>query len=63
MTEQTKHKISIRLKGRKKLAITKLRISKAMTNKPKTKEHKENISKAMKDFFNKKQEENKHERN
>ena len=47
MNAQTRHKISISMKGRKKLATTKRKISEALKGKTKTKEHKENISKGM----------------
>ena len=50
MTEETKKKISVRLKGRKKLATHCLRISPSLQGLPKTKEHKEHLSASLKKF-------------
>lgn len=54
MDELTKKKISMKLKGKKKLATTKYRISRAMRGKKKSEKHKENISIAMNEYYNKK---------
>lgn len=50
MTEETKKKISMRLKGRKKLATHCQRISQSLQGLPKTKEHKEHLSASLKKF-------------
>lgn len=51
MDEQTKRKISYKLRGRKKPARTKWLISKTMKGKPKSEQHKQAISEAMKLFW------------
>lgn len=51
MTEQTKFKISIKLRGRKKSAITKKKISNALKGVKKSKEHKQSIADAMTYFW------------
>ena len=48
MNEQTKHKISLALRGRKKSAVTRKRISQAMKRYRKTPQHKQAIAEAMK---------------
>ena len=48
MNEQTKFKISMALRGRKKSAVTRKRISQAMKRHRKTPQHKQAISEAMK---------------
>ena len=48
MNEQTKHKISMALRGRKKSAVTRKRISQAMKRFCKTPQHKQAIAEAMK---------------
>lgn len=48
MNEQTKHKISLTLRGRKKSAVTRKRISQAMKRYRKTLQHKQAIAEAMK---------------
>ena len=48
MNEQTKHKISLALRGRKKSAVTRKRISQAMKRYHKTPQHKQAIAEAMK---------------
>jgi hypothetical protein len=48
MNEQTKHKISLTLRGRKKSAVTRKRISQAMKRYRKTPQHKQAIAEAMK---------------
>ena len=53
MNEQTKRKIAYALRGRKKSATTKL-ISQALRNQPKTKQHKQAISEAMKALWQRK---------
>lgn len=47
MNEQTKHKISMALRGRKKSAVTRKRISQAMKRYRKTPQHKQAIAEAM----------------
>ncbi|MCD7938935.1 MAG: hypothetical protein LUH50_02025 [Bacteroides intestinalis] len=47
MDEVTKKKISYKLRGQKKQARTKLLISRALTGKQKTEEHRQAISAAM----------------
>ena len=44
MNEQTKHKISMALRGRKKSAVTRKRISQAMKRYRKTPQHKQAIA-------------------
>ena len=51
MNEQTKRKISYKLRGRKKPARTKWLISKTMTGIQKSEQHKQAISEAMKLFW------------
>ena len=48
MNEQTKHKISLALCGRKKSAVTRKRISQAMRKLRKSPQHKQAIAEAMK---------------
>lgn len=48
MNEQTKHKISLALRGRKKSAVTRKRISQAMRKLRKSPQHKQAIAEAMK---------------
>lgn len=48
MNEQTKHKISLALRGRKKSAVTRKRISQAMKRYRKTPQHKQAIAETMK---------------
>lgn len=47
----TKKKIAYKLKGRKKLARTKILISRAMSGRPKTNEHRQAISDGMKRYW------------
>ena len=47
MNEQTKHKISMALRGRKKSAVTRKRISQAMKRYRKSEQHKQAIAEAM----------------
>lgn len=47
MNEQTKHKISLALRGRKKSAVTRKRISQAMRKLRKSPQHKQAIAEAM----------------
>ena len=54
MNEQTKRKISYKLRGRKKPARTKWLISKTMKGKLKSEQHKQAINEAMKLFWEKK---------
>lgn len=51
MDEQTKRKISYKLRGRKKPSRTKWLISKTMKGKQKSELHKQAISEAMKLFW------------
>ena len=51
-TEETKKKISVRLKGRKKLANHCKHISQSLQGLKKTKEHKEHLSASLKAFHN-----------
>ncbi|EXY19537.1 hypothetical protein [Bacteroides fragilis] len=51
MDEIIKKKISYKLRGRKKQARTKLLISRAMSGKPKTEQHKQAISESMKRYW------------
>lgn len=51
MDEQTKRKISYKLRGRKKPVRTKWLISKTMKGKQKSEQHKQAISEAMKLFW------------
>ncbi len=48
MNEQTKFKISMALRGRKKSAVTRKRISQAMRKQRKSPEHRLAISEALK---------------
>ena len=57
MNEQTKKKISYKLRGRKKGATHKKRISLAMKRLKRTEEHNKAISEAMKIIWKKKKEE------
>lgn len=50
MKDETKKKISIRLRGRKKLATHCKHISQSLKRLKKTKEHKEKISASMKEY-------------
>ena len=54
MNEQTKHKISMALRGRKKSAVTRKRISQAMKRYRKTPQHKQAIAEAMKALWQEK---------
>lgn len=47
----TKNKIAYKLRGRKKMARTKMLISRAMSGKSKTEKHKQAISDAMKRYW------------
>ena len=51
MNEQTKHKISMALRGRKKSAVTRKRISQAMKRYRKTPQHKQAIAEAMRTIW------------
>lgn len=51
MNELTKRKISLKLKGRKKLATTRKRISQALKGKKKSEDHKHNISEGMTTYW------------
>ena len=53
MDEITKHKISLKLRGRRKSATHRKHISQALKGVPKTKEHKEHIGESMKGKWNK----------
>lgn len=53
MNEQTKHKISLTLRGRKKSAVTRKRISQAMKRYRKTPQHKQAIAEAMRTVWQK----------
>lgn len=50
MKEEVKRKISMRLRGRKKLATHCKHISQALRRLKKTKEHKEKISASLKEY-------------
>ena len=54
MDEQTRRKIAYTLRGRKKSATTKKLIIQALKNQPKTKQHKQAISEAMKALWQRK---------
>ena len=54
MDEQTRRKIAYTLRGRKKSATTKKLNSQALKNQPKTKQHKQAISEAMKALWQRK---------
>ena len=54
MNEQTKHKISLALRGRKKSAVTRKRISQAMKRYRKTPQHKQAIAEAMRTLWQEK---------
>lgn len=54
MNEQTKHKISMALRGRKKSAVTRKRISQAMKRYRKTPQHKQAIAEAMRTVWQEK---------
>lgn len=58
MNEQTKHKISMALRGRKKSAVTRKRISQAMKRYRKTPQHKQAIAEAMKALWQEKNNKN-----
>ena len=58
MNEQTKHKISLALRGRKKSAVTRKRISQAMKRYRKTPQHKQAIAEAMKALWQEKNNKN-----
>ena len=58
MNEQTKHKISMALRGRKKSAVTRKRISQAMKRYSKTPQHKQAIAEAMKALWQEKNNKN-----
>ena len=51
MNEQTKHKISLALRGRKKSAVTRKRISQAMRKLRKSPQHKQAIAEAMRTIW------------
>lgn len=51
MNEQTKYKISLALRGRKKSAVTRKRISQAMKRYRKTTQHKQAIAEAMRTLW------------
>ena len=53
MNEFTKHKISLSMRGRKKLAIHKRKISEALKDRSLSPQHKNNISKSMKEAWKK----------
>lgn len=48
MNEYIKHKISLSMRGKRKLATHKRNISEALKNRSLSPKHKDNISKAMK---------------
>lgn len=50
MKEEVKKKISMRLRGRKKLATHRKHISQALKRLKKTKEHREKISASLKEY-------------
>ncbi len=54
MDELTKKKISAKMRGHKKSATTINKIKNALKGRKLTKEHKENISKAMKEKYKEK---------
>ena len=54
MDEFTKRRISLSMKGRPKNARTKMLISRALTNKVKTDEHKNLIKESMLKYWNNK---------
>ena len=58
MNEQTKHRISMALRGRKKSAVTRKRISQAMKRYRKTPQHKQAIAEAMKALWQEKNNKN-----
>lgn len=53
MNELTKHKISISMRGKRKLATHKRKISEALKGRNLSKEHKEKISKTMNEVWKK----------
>ena len=63
MNEQTKHKISMALRGRKKSAVTRKRISQAMKRYRKTPQHKQAIAEAMKALWQEKNNKNTNRKN
>ena len=63
MNEQTKHKISMALRGRKKSAVTRKRISQAMKMYRKTPQHKQAIAEAMKALWQEKNNKNTNRKN
>ena len=63
MNEQTKHKISLALRGRKKSAVTRKRISQAMKRYRKTPQHKQAIAEAMKALWQEKNNKNTNRKN
>jgi uncharacterized protein YaiI (UPF0178 family) len=54
MNEITKHKISLKMKNKKKTATHRKHIKEALRNQQKSNEHKKAISKAMKKFWQEK---------
>lgn len=51
MNEITKHKISLKMKNKKKSATHKQHIKESLRNKKKSAEHKKAISQSMKKFW------------
>ena len=54
MNEITKHKISLKMKNKKKTSTHRKHIKEALRNQQKSNEHKKAISKAMKKFWQEK---------
>ena len=58
MNEQTRRKISYKLRGRRKSATTRKLISQALRGRAKTGQHRAAISEAMVEYWNKKHKNN-----
>jgi hypothetical protein len=58
MNEQTRRKISYKLRGRRKSATTRKLISQALQGRVKTGQHRAAISEAMVEYWNKKHKNN-----
>lgn len=63
MNEQTKHKISLALRGRKKSAVTRKRISQAMKRYRKSPQHKQAIAEAMRTVWQERTNKSKNRKN
>lgn len=53
MNQQIKHKISVSMRGKRKLAMHKRKISDALMGRKLSDEHKKNIGKTMRDVWKK----------